>query len=101
MSLIFHRVATNPPPPVLPGSGLRPIPRQHHGREHAAHHDHGHHVNEFDDSFDDRFDDRFARQRRPGAGAGGFGRQGQGDDLDLSIGNIAAAGERCIDKVNN
>merc|ERR1719270_2312262 len=26
-------------------------------------------------------------------------RQGSGDDLDLSIGNIAAAGERCIDKV--
>ena len=50
------------------------------------------------------FDDRFARQRRPGqfGGSGGgvpFGRQGQGDDIDLSIGNIAAAGERCIDKV--
>jgi len=26
-------------------------------------------------------------------------RQGGGDDIDLSIGNIAAAGERCIDKV--
>ena len=25
--------------------------------------------------------------------------QGGGDDIDLSIGNIAAAGERCIDKV--
>jgi len=77
---------------------LRPIPRQHHGREHAVSHHgdhHGHH-SQFDDEFDDSFDDRFARQRRPGSGAG---RQGQGNDIDLSIGNIAAAGERCIDKV--
>lgn len=79
---------------------LRPIPRQHIGREHAGHHGdhHGHHEEEFDDSFDDRF----ARQRRPQAGGAPFGRQGfqgQGDDIDLSIGNIAAAGERCIDKV--
>ena len=85
--------------PVFPGN-LRPIPRQHIGREHAGHHGdhHGHHEEEFDDSFDDRF----ARQRRPQAGGAPFGRQGfqgQGDDIDLSIGNIAAAGERCIDKV--
>jgi len=51
----------------------------HHHEEHHAHH-------EVDDT-------RAARQRRPGRQRGG------GDDVALDIGSIAAAGERCIDKV--
>ena len=51
-------------------------------RQHHAHHDdhHAHHAEPVD------FDARASRQ-------------GQGDDIDLNIGAIAAAGERCIDKV--
>ena len=61
---------------------------RHHGNHHA-HHDHDH----------DDHDERGARQRnRLGGGGGRPGRQGFGDD-ELSIGNIAAAGERCIEKV--
>merc|ERR1711879_447149 len=59
--------------------------RNQRQQQHHAHHDHHdeHHAHH-DEPVD--FDSRASRQ-------------GSGDDLDLSIGNIAAAGERCIDKV--
>ena len=47
-----------------------------HGDHHA--HDHAHHE---------------------GVTGSRASRQGQGDDIQLDIGTIAAAGERCIDKV--
>jgi hypothetical protein len=73
---------------------FRPIPSQHHGRDHGAHADHGaDHGNH--DNFGDDFEERFSRQRRPGQNQ----NQRQGDDIALDIGSIAAAGERCIDKV--
>merc|ERR1712226_705893 len=63
----------------------RNAPAAHHGDHHGAHHDdhHGHHAHHAVD------DVRDSRQR----GRGG------GDDVALDIGSIAAAGERCIDKV--
>ena len=65
--------------------------------DHHAHHgDHGDHKEEADG-------EREARQRNRRPDFGNFGdrdnRQRGGDDIDLNIGNIAAAGERCIDKV--
>merc|ERR1712121_374173 len=52
----------------------------HHGDHHGAHHDdHEHHAHD---------DTRASRQRGGG-----------GNDVALDIGSIAAAGERCIDKV--
>merc|ERR1712198_671478 len=55
----------------------------HHGDHHGAHHgDHAHHEHHAAD------DTRASRQRGRG-----------GDDVALDIGSIAAAGERCIDKV--
>merc|ERR1719226_360380 len=59
--------------------------RQQNHRDHDHHGHHEHHAH--DHSLGEPVD--FARDSR----------QGSGDDLDLSIGNIAAAGERCIDKV--
>ena len=53
-----------------------------HHRNHNDHHNHGHEPVNFDGTEGTR-----------------ISRQGSRDDLDLSIGNIAAAGERCIDKV--
>jgi len=65
---------------------------------HAHHHDDGHHHAEHHHHEDDS--GRLARQRgRFGANSNSNSRQGAGEDVDLSIGNIAAAGERCIDKV--
>ena len=77
----------------------------HHGDHHVDHHgaDHppAHHIT----------NDLEHRLRQNGLGSPNpisliqtdfenrISRQGVGDDLDLSIGNIAAAGERCIDKV--
>merc|ERR1712223_403787 len=60
-------------------------PAAHHGDHHGAHHadHHDHHAHHAVD------DVRDARQR---------GRGGN-DDVALDIGSIAAAGERCIDKV--
>jgi len=43
-------------------------------------------------------DDRLARQRNNRFG-GAAAAQGAADDVPLDIGTIAAAGERCIDKV--
>merc|ERR1712002_230674 len=55
----------------------------HHADHHGAHHgDHAHHEHHAAD------DTRASRQRGSG-----------GDDVALDIGSIAAAGERCIDKV--
>jgi len=55
----------------------------HHGDHHGAHHgDHAHHEHHAAD------DTRASRQRGGG-----------GNDVALDIGSIAAAGERCIDKV--
>ena len=55
----------------------------HHGDHHGAHHDdHAHHEHHAHD------DTRASRQRGGG-----------GSDVALDIGSIAAAGERCIDKV--
>merc|ERR1712088_772118 len=55
----------------------------HHGDHHGAHHgDHAHHEQHAAD------DTRASRQRGGG-----------GNDVALDIGSIAAAGERCIDKV--
>lgn len=63
-------------------------------RGHAAHEHHGH-----DDHHEHHEEpNRAARQRRPGGGFGG-NRQGSDDGPALDIGSIAAAGERCIDKV--
>jgi len=59
--------------------------RQQNHRDHDHHGHHEHHAH--DHSLGEPVD--FNRDSR----------QGSGDDLDLSIGNIAAAGERCIDKV--
>merc|ERR1712142_228664 len=67
--------------------------RQEAGRSadggHHEHHDHHHH-------------DHHADHKAPSAGqalpARGS-RQGANDDVALDIGSIAAAGERCIDKV--
>ena len=63
--------------------------------DHHAHH--GDHEEEGDG------EDREARQRNRRPDFGNFGdrdnRQRGRDDIDLNIGNIAAAGERCIDKV--
>jgi len=64
------------------------------GARQAAHHDHHHH---------DHHDHHAAPSSRLGLPQTSFEsraqRQGQGEDVDLSIGSIAAAGERCIDKV--
>merc|ERR1712073_108743 len=57
------------------------------GAQNHAHHEHDHHHHEH--GLGEPIDFNGARDSR----------QGSGDDLDLSIGNIAAAGERCIDKV--
>merc|ERR1711883_16315 len=57
----------------------------HEGHHEAHHHEEGHHAHhEVEDT-------RIARQRGQ--------RQRGGGDVDLDIGSIAAAGERCIDKV--
>merc|ERR1712241_649225 len=58
--------------------------QQQNHAHHGDHHGHGHHAHHAEP-----VDIDFRRDSR----------QGSGDDLDLSIGNIAAAGERCIDKV--
>merc|ERR1711993_17184 len=58
----------------------------HHGDHHGAHHDDHHGAHHAQHAVSDIRD---ARQR----GRGG------GDDVALDIGSIAAAGERCIDKV--
>ena len=64
------------------------------GARNAAHHDHHHH---------DDHHHHAAPSSRLGLPQTSFEarnqRQGQGEDVDLSIGSIAAAGERCIDKV--
>ena len=67
---------------------------QHHGAQHDQHHvDHNdHHVRHEESSFEPisntLIDSRSARQRNRGE-----------DEVALDIGSIAAAGERCIDKV--
>jgi len=58
---------------------------QHH--DHAHHHEHEHHHEENDASA--------VAFALPSRGS----RQGGGDEVALDIGSIAAAGERCIDKV--
>ena len=69
----------------------------HHGEHHGDHH--GHHAHhEPSQSFN--LPPRTAAARRfsqPGNNRGQ--RQGGGDEVELDIGSIAAAGERCIDKV--
>merc|ERR1712066_673342 len=59
--------------------------RNQRQQQHHAHHEHDHHHHEEPVNFD--------------GSPARDSRQGSGDDLDLNIGNIAAAGERCIDKV--
>ena len=54
--------------------------RNHHGDHHGDHHEH--HAHEAHNDLGSR-----------------ASRQGQGEDGALDIGSIAAAGERCIDKV--
>merc|ERR1712193_432513 len=66
------------------GFNARNQRQQNHA--HHAHDHHGHHEDHRAEPIDFNSDSRASRQ-------------GSGDDLDLSIGNIAAAGERCIDKV--
>merc|ERR1719367_55027 len=63
---------------------------QHHGEHHAEHNDHHglHEEPSFEPVPNTLIDSRSARQRNRG-----------GDDVALDIGSIAAAGERCIDKV--
>ena len=86
----------------------------HHGRQHDQHHEahhghndpnhenlhghhedhHGHHEHHEEPGFEPVsntiFDSRSARQRN---------RNGNNNEVSLDIGSIAAAGERCIDKV--
>ena len=45
-------------------------------------------------------DHAHAHAHDEGVTGGRASRQGQGDDIQLDIGTIAAAGERCIDKVS-
>ena len=63
------------------GSGRASNARGHDHHDHHEHHDAA--------PARQQFQDFSARAER----------QGSGNDIDLSIGNIAAAGERCIDKV--
>jgi len=62
------------------------------GGRHAAHHDHHDHHHEHDHPT--------GRLALPATSFEARSqRQGAGEEVDLSIGSIAAAGERCIDKV--
>ena len=69
-------------------TGARGRGRSRH-QEHHAHHDEHHHEHHQEP-------ERAARQRGRGSGNQ---RQGSDDGPALDIGSIAAAGERCIDKV--
>ena len=62
-----------------------PFNARGNGAARAHHHDH--------------HDDHHAHHAEPVDFDARASRQGQGDDIDLNIGAIAAAGERCIDKV--
>lgn len=70
--------------------GNRALPRARLFGEEPDHHDHHEHHDEHHEHHDEHrnFDPRISRQRN-----------GDGDDIALDIGSIAAAGERCIDKV--
>ena len=67
--------------------GNRALPRARLFGEEPDHHDHHDEHHEHHDEHRN-FDPRISRQRN-----------GDGDDIALDIGSIAAAGERCIDKV--
>jgi len=62
-----------------------PFNARGNGAARAHHHDH--------------HDDHHAHHAEPVDFDARASRQGQGDDIDLNIGAIAAAGDRCIDKV--
>lgn len=64
------------------------------GSRHAGHHDHHDHDHHHE------HDNPVGRLSLPTTSFEARSqRQGQGEEIDLSIGSIAAAGERCIDKV--
>jgi len=67
-----------------------PFNARGNGAARAHRGDHDHH---------DHHDDHHAHHDEPVDFDTRASRQGQGDDIDLNIGAIAAAGERCIDKV--
>ena len=72
---------------------------EHHG-EHHGHHDGGHHAHhEPTQSFALPPRASAARRFSQPRGINRDQRQGGGDEVELDIGSIAAAGERCIDKV--
>lgn len=73
-------------------TGARGVPRGRHD-DHQDHHEHHAHHEDHADTLRD------ARQRRRQQGQNQGQRQGEGDGISLDIGSIAAAGERCIDKV--
>merc|ERR1711963_908542 len=73
------------------GQGRHAGGHAHHGDHHG---DHGHHH-----SVEQGLERSFAAPRRQSNFDARAQRQGAGEEVDLSIGSIAAAGERCIDKV--
>ena len=82
--------------------GTFPFNAGKHGEHHGDHHGHHAHHEEPTQSFNlpARASPRTSAARRfsqPGNNRGQ--RQGGGDEVELDIGSIAAAGERCIDKV--